>query len=97
MCDLLNKHLWANCEAFNFKDGVLLPRYKTGGMDGECGFIQQIQTVAPYVEKIMNFAYTGFFTPDNFKPALGGPLAVKQFEEYLQYYTTVKGERNYGN
>lgn len=96
-CSLTNKHLWANCESFNFKDGILVPRYKNGGMDGEIGFIQQIQTVRPYVEKIMSFAYTGFFTPPGFFPKVGGDAAVKQFEEYSQYYSKVKGEVNYGN
>ncbi len=97
VCNTLDKHLWANCEAFNFKDGILVPRYKNGGMDGESGFVQQIATVTPYVEKIMNFAYTGFFTPEGFTPVAGGPLSVKQFKEYLQYYLKVKGEVNYVN
>lgn len=84
-CNEVKKHLWANCEAFDFLDGVLVPRFKNGGMDGECGFIQQIQTVRPYVEKIMNFAYTGFFTPPGFLPKVGSDAAVKQFEEYKKY------------
>ncbi len=86
VCDLTGKHLWANCEAFNFKDKLLVPRYKNGGMNGENGFLSQIKTVRPYVEKILNFAYTGFFTPPDFAIKAGGDLAVKQFEEYRKYY-----------
>lgn len=89
-CDEVNKHLWANCEAFNFKDGILVPRYKDGGMYGENGFIAQIQAVRPHVEKIMNFAYTGFFAPTGFTPEVGGKAAVKQFEDYLEYYNKIK-------
>lgn len=85
VCAEIKKHLWANCEAFDFLDGVLVPRFKNGGMDGEIGFVQQIQTVRPYVEKIMNFAYTGFFTPSGFVPKVGGDAAVKQFEDYKKY------------
>ena len=89
VCDEVNKHLWANCEAFNFKDGILVPRYKDGGMYGEGGFIEQIQAVRPHVEKIMNFAYTGFFAPTGFTPEVGGKAAVKQFEDYLEYYNKI--------
>lgn len=89
VCDKTQKHLWANCEAFNFREGLLVPRYEGGGMWGEEGFIKQIETVRPYVEKIMNFAYTGFFTPVGFSPKVGGDAAVKQFEEYLEYYRRI--------
>ena len=86
ICDLTDKHLWANCEAFNFKDNLLVPRYKNGGMNGAEGFISQMKTVRPYVEKILNFAYTGFFTPPDFSIKVGGDMSVKQFEEYRKYY-----------
>lgn len=92
-CKKTNKHLWANCESFNFSedytndDGInlLVPRFKDGGMDGEAGFIQQMQTVRPYVEKIMNFMFTGFFAPIGFEPKVGGDKAVKQYMDYVDY------------
>lgn len=89
ICTSLQKHFWANCEAFNFKENLLVPRFKDGGMDGESGFVQQIETVRPFVEKIMNFAYTGFFAPPGFAPKLGGDAAVKQYEEYQKYYKKI--------
>lgn len=92
-CRKTGKHLWANCEAFNFApaeiDGVtqnvLVPRYKNGGMDGKAGFIQQMEAVRPYVEKILNFMFTGFFCPPGFEPTMGGKAAVKQYEDYVAY------------
>ena len=89
------KHLWGNCESFNFSSifnkgidngGHLVPRFRDGGMDGEAGFIQQMQTVRPYVEKIMTFMFSGFFTPTGFEPKVGGDAAVKQYEDYMKYY-----------
>jgi len=91
----VGKHLWGNCESFNFSSvfnkgvdngGHLVPRFRDGGMDGEAGFIQQMQTVRPYVEKIMNFMFSGFFTPTGFVPKIGGEAAVKQYEDYMKYY-----------
>lgn len=87
MCKSSHKHLWANCESFNINFDVkrLWPRYKNGGMDGEEGFVQQIETVTPYVEKTLNFMFTGFFTPPDFEPKIGCDLAIKQYNEYKAY------------
>ena len=36
--------LWANCEAFDFNESLqLVPRFNGGGMNGENGYIQQIE------------------------------------------------------
>lgn len=96
-CQKVHKHLWANCEAFNFAlvkiDGkmqkALVPRYKGGGMDGEEGFIQQMEVVRPLSEKIMTFMFSGFFCPPDFTPMMGGQAAVKQFEDYVKYYNHI--------
>ena len=92
VCKKTGKHLWANCEAFNFAEKadlgeptpVLVPRFLDGGMDGEAGFLQQMQVARPYVEKIMNFMFSGFFTPPGFEPKIGGDAAVKQYVDYLK-------------
>ena len=92
VCKKTRKHLWANCEAFNFVTEaaldeavpVLVPRFLDGGMDGEAGFLQQMQVARPYVEKIMNFMFSGFFTPPGFEPKIGGDAAVKQYVDYLK-------------
>ena len=63
---------------------VLVPRFLDGGMDGEAGFLQQMQVARPYVEKIMNFMFSGFFTPPGFEPKIGGDAAVKQYVDYLK-------------
>lgn len=94
ICSQIGKHLWANCEAFNFMPAeiggrmqdVLVPRYKGGGMNGDEGFIRQLETVRPYSEKLMTFMFSGFFCPPGFEPAMGGAAAVKQFEEYAAYH-----------
>lgn len=99
-CRKAHKHLWANCEAFNFTDAVvdgktvslLVPRYKGGGMDGKEGFIQQMQAVRPYTEKIMTFMFSGFFCPHDFEPKMGGDAAVKQYEDYVKYAKGVLSE-----
>lgn len=98
--EAVGKHLWANCEAFNFTEvenvnaetgtNFMVPRFRDGGMDGEEGFIQQIETVRPYVEKILCFMLTGLFLPQGFTPPAGGPLAEKQFREYTEYVQRVK-------
>ena len=104
-CQKSNKHLWANCEAFNFTGAninlvgngaisLLVPRYKNGGMDGEEGFIQQMETVRPYVEKIMNFMFSGFFTTPNARVKPGGKAAVQQYTDYMEYQNAVlEGKR----
>lgn len=92
VCKQTGKHLWANCEAFNFSQEaglgkpvpMLVPRFLDGGMDGEAGFLQQMQVARPYVEKIMNFMFSGFFTPPGFEPKIGGDAAVKQYVDYLK-------------
>lgn len=84
-------HFWANCESFNFTDPnengdrYMVPRFRGGGMTGVEGFDKQMSVVRPYVEKIMNFMLTGFFTPPNFTPVCGGAGAVKQYEDYVNY------------
>lgn len=100
---IAGKHLWGNCESFNFtmklQDGeykweYLVPRYLDGGMDGEAGFVQQMQAVRPYAEKIMNFMYSGFFTPEDFTPRIGGDKAVAQYQDYMRYRNSVlKGKQ----
>lgn len=99
----VGKHVWANCEAFNFTEiesinaetgtNFMVPRFRDGGMDGEAGFIQQMQVVRPYAEKIMAFMLTGLFLPEGFTPPAGGPLAEKQFREYAAYAETVRSKR----
>jgi hypothetical protein len=59
-------------------------------MDGENGYIQQIQAACPHVEKVITFMFNGFFTPTDFLPHIGGDTAVKQYEDYLAYYNQVK-------
>ena len=99
-CQKSKKHLWGNCEAFNFAVAnnmpagsgamsLLVPRYKNGGMDGEEGFIQQMETVRPYVEKIMNFMFSGFFTTPDARIKPGGQAAVKQYNDYMEYQNAV--------
>lgn len=93
--EAVGKHVWANCEAFNFTEAqsvnaetgtnFMVPRFRDGGMDGEEGFIQQMETVRPYAEKIMAFMLTGLFLPQDFTPPAGGPPAEKQFREYTEY------------
>lgn len=90
-CKISKKHLWANCEAFDFNDDfVLVPRFNGGGMNGENGYIQQIQAVSPYSEKVTTFMLNGFFTPENFSPMLGGKPAVEQFTTYRNYLISLK-------
>gem|GEM_PF-1324408 len=93
VCAAARKHLWANCEAFDFNDDqILVPRFRDGGMDGENGFIQQIRAVHPVVEKVITFGFNGFFTPPGFNPCMGGSAAVKQFNDYKKYYDMATGE-----
>lgn len=89
-CRKTGKHLWANCESFNWKDGVLVPRYHGGGMVGEKGFDKQLKTARPYAEKLLSFALTGFWCPPNFLPCAGGAEAVKQHEDYVNYRNQTK-------
>ena len=85
-CKKAKKHLWANCEAFDFDDDfTLVPRFNGGGMDGENGYIQQIQAVHPYSEKITTFMLNGFFLPYGFTPKIGGEKALTQYGEYKKY------------
>ncbi len=94
----VGKHVWANCEAFNFTEvesvnaetgtNFMVPRFRDGGMDGEEGFVQQLETVRPYAEKIMAFMLTGLFLPEGFTPPAGGAAAEKQFREYVNYAKT---------
>ena len=90
-CKASGKHLWANCEAFDFdEDGVLVPRFNGGGMDGENGYIQQIEAARPYCEKIVTFMLNGFFLPKNFEPNIGGEKAEKHYDEYKAYMSKYK-------
>jgi len=86
VCRVAKKHLWANCEAFDFDDDfTLVPRFNGGGMDGENGYLQQIQAVHPYSEKIVTFMLNGFFLPEGFVPAIGGERAAVQYNIYSEY------------
>jgi hypothetical protein len=85
-------HLWANCESFDFgpdnkKSPIehLVPRFKNGGFDGAAGFVQQMETVRPYVEKITTYMLTELFTKPGFIPEIGGAPAVAQYENYSKY------------
>lgn len=85
-CQKSGKHLWANCEAFDFdENNVLVPRFVGGGFDGENGYVQQLKACFPYVEKIITFMFNGFFAPTNYKPIIGGQKAVLQYENYVSY------------
>ena len=85
-CKKSGKHLWANCEAFDFDDhDILVPRFNGGGFDGENGYIQQLQACFPYVEKITTFMFNGFFAPPKFIPLIGGKRAVEQYQKYSNY------------
>ena len=89
-CDAGNKHLWANCEAFDFDgDGILVPRFEGGGIDGENGYIQQLEAVFPYAEKTVTFMLNGFFLPRGYIPAIGGALAEEQCENYRAYMNSL--------
>lgn len=82
-CDKANKHVWANCEFFDFDDdGVMTTRFRNGGMFGDDSFIGQMKAVEDYSEKTVAFMFNGFFTPQDFEPKVGGEAAVKQFEDY---------------
>lgn len=85
-CQKAGKHLWANCEAFDFDDNnVLVPRFINGGFDGENGYVGQLTACAPFVEKIITFMFNGFFAPPNFKPLIGGKPAIEQYQNYKNY------------
>ncbi len=85
-CKASKKHLWANCEAFDFDDDfVLVPRFNGGGMSGENGYIQQIEAAFPYTEKIVTFMLNGFFLPEGFVPDIGGKRAAAQYNIYREY------------
>ncbi len=89
-------HFWANCESFNFSEpnlnGYLVPRFRGGGMVGEEGFDKQMLVTRPYVEKIMNFMLSGFFTPPGFTPVCGGEASVKQYADYVNYVEKIKNK-----
>ena len=88
-CKMVDKHFWANCESFNFENGYLIvPRFMDGGMDGEAGFIQQIETVRPYAEKIMTFMLSGLFNPPGLFPCPGGEKTINQYCTYAEYFNT---------
>ena len=92
-CAKNGKHLWANCESFNWKDTVLVPRYRGGGMVGKAGFDKQLKVARPFAEKLLSFALTGFWCPKDFVPKCGGDAAVKQFCDYVNYRNEIKKER----
>lgn len=90
-CKIAQKHLWANCEAFDFNDDFqLVPRFNGGGMNGENGYIQQIEAVHPYAEKIATFMLNGFFSPKGFEPVIGGERAIEQCEYYRSYKNSLE-------
>ena len=92
VCRFNQKHLWANCEAFDFLPDreLLVPRYHGGGFDGEEGYLQQLRAVEPYAEKRMTFMLSGFFTPPDAPGLPGGAAAVSQYEHYLNYLNRSK-------
>ena len=93
ICKLTGRHLWSNCESFDFissgplnnpgENFLMIPRFKYGGMDGACGFKQQMEVAQPYCEKQGTFCLDGFFTPPGFRPKLGGYLAEEQYLDYI--------------
>lgn len=90
-CEQAKKHVWANCEFFDFDDdGIMTTRYRNGGMFGDDGFIGQMQAVEPYSEKTVAFMLNGFFTPQDFVPQIGGNAAVKQFVDYQNGVNAVR-------
>ena len=96
----VGKHVWANCESFNFTEvenvnaetgtNYFVPRFRDGGFDGEEGFVQQMEAVRPYAEKIMTFMLAGLFLPEGFTPRAGGELAEKQMKDYMNYVKQFK-------
>ncbi len=83
-------HVWGNCEAFDLASGnrLLVPRFRNGGFDGTAGFVQQMETVQPYVEKILTFQATGEFVKPGSPSAelkLGGKEGIKQYCLYKNY------------
>lgn len=83
----LKKHLWGNCEGFNFTDDGkhLVPRFRGGGIEGDEGFSAQIRACIPYSEKAITFMLSGFFTPECMEISIGGEKAVKSWADYVAY------------
>lgn len=80
------QHLWGNAEDFDITDDHrLLPRYRNGGFDGPAGFVQQIECLRPYVEKIVSFTATGILSKPGFTPLVGGEAAVTMYKNYQAY------------
>lgn len=85
-CDKARIHPWANVESFDFsEEQKLLPRFVSGGFDGEKGLVQQLESVYANVEKILTFSLPGFFAPPGVEPAIGGVPAKKQADQYAKY------------
>ncbi len=81
-----NTHLWGNCESFDIDDdGILVPRFRNGGFDGHAGFVQQMEALRPYSEKLITFEATGMFAKPGLKPEIGGCKAVEQYQRYEDY------------
>jgi len=78
-------HLWGNCESFDLTPTPIIPRYKNGGFDGKSGFIQQIETLRPYSEKLVTFMATGMFAKPGLEPVIGGEKAAEQYRRYKDY------------
>ena len=86
-CDDAGIHCWSNVESFDFSENgeKLLPRYYNGGFDGERGFVQQLESVFRFSERILTLSLTGFFAPSGVEPALGGAAALEQAQNYETY------------
>lgn len=86
-CDDAGIHCWSNVESFDFSENEekLLPRYYNGGFDGERGFVQQLESVFRFSERILTLSLTGFFAPSGVEPALGGAAALEQAQNYETY------------
>ncbi len=81
-----SSHLWGNCESFDIDDeNIILPRYRNGGFDGHAGFLQQMETLRPYSEKLITFEATGVFAKPGLKPEIGGEKAIEQYQRYVDY------------
>jgi hypothetical protein len=82
-------HLWGNCESFDFSAAdQLVPRFRNGGFDGAAGFVQQMETVQPYVEKMLTWQATALFVKPGSPGSeikLCGKEGIEQYRQYKDY------------
>lgn len=87
-----NIHIWGNPESFEFgpDERALVPRFNKGGFDGSLGFVQQIEAMRPFVEKLVTFQATANYTKPGSEIVLGGEDAVEMYSLYDNYRKSPK-------